>query len=783
MSEAGSSFRLFIRWFRQRKLLQVLAVYLGASWIILEVTSVFVAELGLPRWFFPAAVILLLIGLAVIVSTAIVEGGPATAESAGPEALPKEILAGRLPTLTWPRAILGGLLAFTTLAAVGAVIVFLGSDDEAPIAAATSTNAVAVLPFRTTGESLEVWREGLMDVLAANFDDVGDLRAIDSRAVLNRWRSRIGERDATVDEAIGVARELGARWAIHGQAVELGGQVRIDVSLHAAESGEVIASADVAGAPEAILALTEELTLELLRGLGQEQGLSAAGRALTTTSLDAVKPFLEGEQAMRRSQFAQALESFEEALAIDSTFAMAAYRLSSAYGWQQRAGAPEAIEAAERALRFADKLSPRARGLLEFNHLLEQGRIDAIDAAQQLSTRYPDDPEVWFALGEAYYHIGWMHGIAFELRANPFERALALDSSFLAPVIHLIDLAAWTNDLESLDRYSRYYLAYDSTSEHGRGVLAAHSLIIGSSADSMAALDRLSELSTRSLGALSLIVWGQPDRTELMERVIAERVSPRHPSSYRANGLWNWLSGLETWRGRPSAASAALRDAETLLGANATPILYYEIVNFIYASGDPDQAAQAIVRAEREGLFSDPEWRRVLAHYRLATGDIEGAIAEAETIDLQIDSIRASGDSLGAMIAEGLALGVRGLVAADRGDHNGAISMLRRSIPLTSGYDNLQEIVMAQLWVMAGSLAELGEEEEALRILEGFNIWFAWDAPAAFARAQIYERRGEREKAIQSYSRVVELWRDCDPELRPTWEAAQRALQRLVSES
>ena len=116
-------------------------------------------------------------------------------------------------------------------------------------------------------------------------------------------------------------------------------------------------------------------------------------------------------------------------------------------------------------------------------------------------------------------------------------------------------------------------------------------------------------------------------------------------------------------------SSSPLRDAETLLGANATPILYYEIVNFIYASGDPDQAAQAIERAGREGLFSDPEWRRVLAHYRLATGDIEGAIAEAETIDLQSDSIRASGDSLGAMIAEGLALGVRGLVAADRGDH------------------------------------------------------------------------------------------------------------------
>jgi len=35
-------------WFRRRKLLQILAIYLGASWLILEITDVFIDKLALP---------------------------------------------------------------------------------------------------------------------------------------------------------------------------------------------------------------------------------------------------------------------------------------------------------------------------------------------------------------------------------------------------------------------------------------------------------------------------------------------------------------------------------------------------------------------------------------------------------------------------------------------------------------------------------------------------------------------------------------------------------------
>ena len=415
MAGPGQYLRHALRWLREGKLVQVLLLYLGASWGIIQVTEIFIEQLGLPAWFFPAAILLLLIGLVVITATALVQSGAAAGRPSGfeAEALPKEIMAGRLPTLTWPRAIMGGVLAFGALGGAGvAIAVFRG--DEAPVVAEASGNALAVLPFRSTGAELELWREGLMDVLSANLD-VGDVRAVDSRAVLSRWRSRFGEEEVPAEQATSVARELGARWAIIGQAVELGGQVRIDARVYDAETAEALASASVQGPPDSMLLLTEGLTLDLLRGLGEEEGIGAGGKAFMTTSLAAVKHYLEGEQAMRRSQWDPAIEAFERALDVDSTFAAAAARLSLAYGWRYPIGNNPGGEAATAlALRFADDLPPRERAILETTYLMEAGRSEAIDRAQRLTDRYPDSPEAWYWLGETQTHLGFVRGIPIE---------------------------------------------------------------------------------------------------------------------------------------------------------------------------------------------------------------------------------------------------------------------------------------------------------------------------------------------------------------------------------
>lgn len=96
----------------------------------------------------------------------------------------------------------------------------VASDAAAP--------AIAVLPFSVTGEGLDEWREGTVNLLSTNLDGAAGLRAIDSRTVLAQWDRQMGEdSDGDRETALRVAGATGARWALLGSAVAIGPRVRL----------------------------------------------------------------------------------------------------------------------------------------------------------------------------------------------------------------------------------------------------------------------------------------------------------------------------------------------------------------------------------------------------------------------------------------------------------------------------------------------------------------------------------------------------------------------------
>lgn len=135
-----ASLKGFIVEIHRRSLWQVLAVYLGASWIVLEAANQVIERYLLPEWVYPAALILLLIGLPIVLATALVREDrelAALAEPRDPTLLgdtaaveldrPAQRQRPGAKLLTWPRAILGGVLAFTALGLISAWIVVRGT--------------------------------------------------------------------------------------------------------------------------------------------------------------------------------------------------------------------------------------------------------------------------------------------------------------------------------------------------------------------------------------------------------------------------------------------------------------------------------------------------------------------------------------------------------------------------------------------------------------------------------------------------------------------------------
>jgi tetratricopeptide (TPR) repeat protein len=119
---------------------------------------------------------------------------------------------------------------------------------------------------------------------------------------------------------------------------------------------------------------------------------------VTTDSLSALKDYMRGERALRAGEYLAAAEAFQSAVAVDSSFALAWYRLSVAYEWLTRDYLIR--QAAEQAFQHSGRLSEHDRRLLQAAVAARQGNYE--EAEQRYRTfvaDYSDDVEAWFQLG------------------------------------------------------------------------------------------------------------------------------------------------------------------------------------------------------------------------------------------------------------------------------------------------------------------------------------------------------------------------------------------------
>jgi TolB-like protein len=336
---------------KQGRLFQALFVYLGATWFVLQLVGTLRDLLSLPDWIGPVTVILLAVGLLVVLATAWVQSLESTtaAEEAGErptdwQVAPGDVLerlkSGKLPHLTWGRAVVGGLVAISlAIGAAGGYVLLTGGArligpteagaDEAPA-------AIAVLPFQVSGADLEVYREGMVDLFSTNLDGFAGHRAVDSRTVMARWREAAGDAlELDLDASLRVAGATDARYALVGNAVSAGTVVRLAADIYDLSDGTKVATGQVEGEATAILDLVDRLSVMLG---GQLLGDPAAvGQvrlaAQTSSSVPALKAYLEGESLYRRSEWTASAEALERAVAEDSTLALAWSRLANTLGW------------------------------------------------------------------------------------------------------------------------------------------------------------------------------------------------------------------------------------------------------------------------------------------------------------------------------------------------------------------------------------------------------------------------------------------------------------------
>jgi eukaryotic-like serine/threonine-protein kinase len=323
----------------------------------------------------------------------------------------------------------------TLVLTVGGWVIMRRLTSPAP---AVSPTRLAVLPFSTSGSSkIAYLADGMVDLLSRNLNGAGDLRTIDPGSVLTATsRAGTGVPDAEAGRAL--ARRLGAGLYILGSAHAVGGRLRIRAELYSnADTAEgALARATAEGDTTQLFQLVDHLSADLLAGRGR--GLSSRlmqSAALTTHSLEALKAYLKGEQNLRggEGQFDSAIAGFQRAVAEDSTFALAYYRLGVAAGWAKRPGISGA--ATERALVLGSRLDDRDRRLLSAFAAFQRGAADDAELQYRTILRdYPDDLEAEFQLADLLQHYNPPRGRPIAEAKEPFDHVLAQDPGFLCPI-------------------------------------------------------------------------------------------------------------------------------------------------------------------------------------------------------------------------------------------------------------------------------------------------------------------------------------------------------------
>ncbi|KPK62462.1 MAG: hypothetical protein AMS21_07555, partial [Gemmatimonas sp. SG8_38_2] len=136
-----SRLKRLIHEIHRRSLWQVLAIYLGACWAVLEASDQVIERYLLPEWVYPTEIIILLVTLPIVLATAFVrEDAPGEADaSVGSELRDPTLLgetgspaergasAGRRPFFTWRRTTMWLVIAFGALSLISASVVIRGA--------------------------------------------------------------------------------------------------------------------------------------------------------------------------------------------------------------------------------------------------------------------------------------------------------------------------------------------------------------------------------------------------------------------------------------------------------------------------------------------------------------------------------------------------------------------------------------------------------------------------------------------------------------------------------
>ena len=751
---------------------KALAIYAAAFVIVAVVAKAAIVGIGLPDWVFPGSLIVMALGLPVVLWTGYVQRVTRRAMAMTPTYTPggsPSVAGGTIATMalkaaphvSWYKTARGGMYAFGTFIAIVAAFMGMRAMGIGPAASLITSGKfgqrerVILTDFKGPATD-SLLGPTVTDAFRTDIGQSANLAVMSVIAVRDVLRRMQKPADTHVDYA--VAREIatreGLKAVIDGEVVALGGSYVLSVRLVSAQSGEELAAlretaSDGKDIIPAISRLSKDLRSRIGESLRKVQNTPSIEK-VSTPSLEALQKYMAGSRVWDvEGDYQKARRLLEEAISLDTGFAMAYRRLAVIIN-NRGVDRPKAIELIQKAYDHRDRLSdaeryntiayyfgngPRpdlAKSIAAYESLLE---LDSNDVAglTNLAGAYRTRRE--YAKSERLY-----------------RRTIAVDPTVSVAYTGLMAALVNQNKLPDAEKVGELMAANlprnPTTGTLHRNLLYARGDIDGalSVADSLRKA-RPADMATQALQGAVMAQYAQA-RGQLMQALkLRNEVTQINAGSGNPQATLNAaLDEPEFDLRYRDQAARALKGIEKALAANAMDKLspvqrpYARLMSLYTIAGRVDLAKATRKAAEDAHVFDSVDPTALAANMHSFAGQVavvekryDDAVKEFQAGDVGSCAVCALPD-----IARAFDLG---------GKPDSAIVLYER-------YLSAQE-------------RPAGTDQN-------------WLAASHKRVAELYEAKGNSEKAAEHYRKFIDLWKNADAELQPQVAEARRRLAKLA---